>query len=220
MEVDARRLCLAEGCSSLFTYCMQVLHLTEHAAYGRIEAARTARKFPVIPERIADGTLSLTAVGLLARHLTTDNYVTVLDAARHKTKNDVLQLVARLQPKPDVATVIRKLPAPKVPPPAARTVASGANCHSVPAQAMPQSVATPSHRAEVKPLASERFKIQLTVSRDTHARAEPIRRRLAQVLARRTMGRILLERIRPAGGVRAAVARAGTEDSDLDRRWH
>ena len=39
-EFDARRLYLAEGCSSLFTYCTQVLHLSEHAAYGRIEAAR------------------------------------------------------------------------------------------------------------------------------------------------------------------------------------
>ncbi len=47
-ELDARRLYLAEGCSSLFTYCTQVLHLSEHAAYGRIEAARAARKWPVV----------------------------------------------------------------------------------------------------------------------------------------------------------------------------
>ena len=33
-ELDARRLYLGEGCSSLFTYCTQVLHLSEHAAYG------------------------------------------------------------------------------------------------------------------------------------------------------------------------------------------
>jgi hypothetical protein len=39
-ELDARRLYLGEGCSSLFTYCTQVLHLSEHAAYRRIEAAR------------------------------------------------------------------------------------------------------------------------------------------------------------------------------------
>jgi hypothetical protein len=31
-EVDARRLYLAEGCSSLFTYCTDALHLSEHAA--------------------------------------------------------------------------------------------------------------------------------------------------------------------------------------------
>ena len=38
-QLDERRLYLGEGCSSLFTYCTQVLHLSEHAAYGRIEAA-------------------------------------------------------------------------------------------------------------------------------------------------------------------------------------
>jgi len=31
-ELDARRLYLGEGCSSLFIYCTQVLHLSEHAA--------------------------------------------------------------------------------------------------------------------------------------------------------------------------------------------
>ena len=39
-ELDIRKLYLREGCASLFTYCTQVLHLSEHAAYGRIEAAR------------------------------------------------------------------------------------------------------------------------------------------------------------------------------------
>jgi hypothetical protein len=103
MELDTRRLYLAEGCSSLFTYCTQVLRLTEHAAYGRIEAARVARKFPVILTRLHDGTLSLTAVGLLAPHLTDENHLRVLEAARHKSKREVEQLVAALAPKPDVA---------------------------------------------------------------------------------------------------------------------
>jgi hypothetical protein len=47
-ELDMRRLYLEEGCSSLFTYCTQVLHLSEHAAYHRIEGARAARQFPII----------------------------------------------------------------------------------------------------------------------------------------------------------------------------
>lgn len=32
-EIDRRKLYLREGCSSLFVYCMRVLHLSEHAAY-------------------------------------------------------------------------------------------------------------------------------------------------------------------------------------------
>jgi hypothetical protein len=81
-EVDARRLYLSDGCSSLFTYCTQVLHLSEHAAYNRIEAARIARRFPEILERLVDGSIHLTAIRLLAPTLTTENHRAVLDAAR------------------------------------------------------------------------------------------------------------------------------------------
>ena len=49
-EVDSRRLYLGEGCPSLFAYCTQVLHLSEHAAYHRIEAARAARHCPIVLE--------------------------------------------------------------------------------------------------------------------------------------------------------------------------
>ena len=50
MELDARRLYLGEGYSSLFTYCTQALHLAEGAAYNRIETARAARRFPMVLE--------------------------------------------------------------------------------------------------------------------------------------------------------------------------
>ena len=44
-EFDARSLYLREGCSSLFTYCTHVLHLSEGSAYNRIETARAARLY-------------------------------------------------------------------------------------------------------------------------------------------------------------------------------
>src|ERR671922_1149567 len=64
-ELDERRLYLGQGCSSLFTYCTQVLHFSEHAAYRRIEAARAARQFPVILDLLAHGAINLTTIGLL-----------------------------------------------------------------------------------------------------------------------------------------------------------
>jgi hypothetical protein len=70
VEFDARRLYLREGCSSLFTYCTQVLHLSEGSAYNRIETARAARRYPKVLEALERGTLTLTAVRLLAPHLT------------------------------------------------------------------------------------------------------------------------------------------------------
>ena len=77
-HVDQRRLYLGEGCSSLFTYCTQVLHLSEHAAYGRIEAARAARRYPIVLDLLADGSVTLTAVTLLAPHLTAANHRALL----------------------------------------------------------------------------------------------------------------------------------------------
>src|SRR6266496_5410896 len=68
-EFDARRLYEPAGFSSLFQYCRAVLHLSEDAIYNRIEAARAARRYPVILEMVAAGTLSVTTARLLARHL-------------------------------------------------------------------------------------------------------------------------------------------------------
>src|SRR3954467_877846 len=66
VEVDARKLYLGAGCSSLFRYCTRVLHLSEQAAYTRIAAARCARRYPHVLDRLADGTATLTTVSLLA----------------------------------------------------------------------------------------------------------------------------------------------------------
>ena len=74
MEIDARRLYLGEGCASMFSYCTQVLHLAEGAAYNRIEAARAARGYPLILGLFEQGTITLTAVRLLAPHLTAENH--------------------------------------------------------------------------------------------------------------------------------------------------
>jgi len=109
-ELDARRLYLGEGCSSLFTYCTKVLHFSEHAAYHRIETARAARFFPVILEMIADGSITTTTVGLLRPHLTAENRRRLLGEACHKTRREVEQQVAALAPKPHVALLVRRLP--------------------------------------------------------------------------------------------------------------
>lgn len=96
-EVDARRLYRGEGCSSLFVYCTRVLHLSEHAAYSRIEAARSVRRFPRILELLIAGDVTLTSVTLLAPHLTDDNCAAALEAARHKSKREVEVQVAALR---------------------------------------------------------------------------------------------------------------------------
>jgi hypothetical protein len=108
-ELDARRLYLGEGYSSLFTYCTQRLLLSEHAAYGRIQAARAARRFPILLDYLRDGSITLTTISLLAPHLTSENHRSLLDNARHKTKREVEQQVATLRPLPPVPSTVRQL---------------------------------------------------------------------------------------------------------------
>ena len=109
VEFDARRLYLREGCSSLFTYCTHVLHLSEGSAYNRIETARAARRYPKVLEALERGDLTLTAVRLLAPHLTPANHGEVLAAARHRSKQGIQELIASLTPRPAAATIIRRV---------------------------------------------------------------------------------------------------------------
>jgi hypothetical protein len=111
IEVEDRGLHLGLGCGSMFSYCTDVLRLCEHAAYNRIHVARAARTFPGVLDKLADGSLTLTAVRLIAPHLTVDNHEWMLSAAAHLKKRDIEELVASLAPQPDVPTVIQRRPA-------------------------------------------------------------------------------------------------------------
>ncbi|MBI5711248.1 MAG: HNH endonuclease, partial [Candidatus Eisenbacteria bacterium] len=64
-EVDARRLYAPAGHPSMFSYCVHQLHLSEEAAFKRIHAARTARRFPALFAMLADGRLHLSAIVML-----------------------------------------------------------------------------------------------------------------------------------------------------------
>jgi hypothetical protein len=181
VEFDRRKLYSGQGCSSLFTYCTDVLHLSESAAYDRIEVARVARQFPPVLERLEDGSVTLTTVRLMAPILTTDNHEALIAAATHKSKRQVELLVATVRPKPDVATVVRKLPTKD---PRSATAESG--CPHGASSLLPATttvapppssvsinavVPIPTHtppRPTLAPLSANRYKIQFTASRQLH----------------------------------------------------
>jgi hypothetical protein len=177
-ELDARRLYLSEGCSSLFTYCTQVLHLSEHAAYHRIEAARAARKFPIILELLADGAITLTTIALLRPHLTVDNHRTLLESARYRSKRDVECLLAALAPRPDVKPLILRVArgetnaAPDILQGAAPDEGGPGQCGStaVPRERLVGDIVPPAARPRVTPLAPDRYLLKVTLSGDAHAK--------------------------------------------------
>jgi len=193
VEMEGRLLYRGLGFSSMFAYCTQRLHRSEDATCNRLEVARAARQFPMLLDLVVEGSLTLTAARLLAPLLTEDNHATVLAAAAHKSKREVQELIATLRPAPDLPSSVRKLPAARTSAVASASllVASAAGDAGLTDRAdLPTVTATPgsaapaavpiAHRAVVAPLASERYKIQFTVGRETHDRL----RRVQDLLAR------------------------------------
>ena len=170
--MEERKLYLGEGCSSLFTYCVRALHLSESAAYRRVEAARIARRFPETLEMLAAGQINLTTIRLLAPELTPDNHGELLEAATHKSRLEVEKLIASRRPPVFVASIVRQLPTRAVSlvlpvsGPQAPGSASGIG-PDIP-EPSPQLVVRPPARPIIVPLSPKRFKIQFTASEETH----------------------------------------------------
>src|SRR5262245_57659572 len=94
----------------MFAYCLRVLHLCEAETYLRIQVARASRQHPVLLTMLADGRLHLTAIALLAPHLTRENRDGLLERASHRSKREILELIAAVAPRPDVPALMKKLP--------------------------------------------------------------------------------------------------------------
>ena len=157
-EFDARKLYRPAACSSMFAYCVSRLGLSEDSAAKRIQAARLARRFPVIFGALADGRLHLSGVVLLAPHLTEDTAPDLLAAAAHKTKAEIERLLAERFPQPEVLAWVAAVPA--------KQHAPGHVGMTTPERA-PGRVAAPAPRAAVAPLAAGRFALQFSVGEST-----------------------------------------------------
>jgi hypothetical protein len=185
----------AQGYGSLFSYCTHALRLSEDAACNHIEAARAARCYPVILDLLASGSLTLTSVRILRRHLTPENYEGVLAKAKGRSRHGIDALVAELAPQPDIPTSVRRLPTPRtnaralpgaVPPPPAAPINTVAPFEQVPALAPSPTLLPPTPRPVpqvprpvVQVTAPGRYRVQLTIGQET----EKLRR--LQALLRR-----------------------------------
>jgi 5-methylcytosine-specific restriction endonuclease McrA len=170
-ELLGRTTYLGEGWGPLFTYCRDQLHLSGDAAYNRVAAARAVRQFPVILDQLAAGHVTVTTVKLLRPVLTAQNHLAVLAEAKYRSKLEVERIVARLDPKPDVPSTIRKLP-----PPATVTAPVAKQPEQCATSLAPREVlAPPTRHPVVAPLAPERYRVQFTISEETHAKLGRVR---------------------------------------------
>ena len=108
-EVEARGIHRERACSSLYTYCVYELLMSEDEAQRRCRAARLARQFPVLLDMLAEASLHLTGILLIGPHLTEENQSELLARARFRSKREIEQLVAEIAPCRDVPSVIEPL---------------------------------------------------------------------------------------------------------------
>lgn len=72
------------------------------------------RRFPILLDRLMEGSIHLSTVVLLAPHLTDANCLQLLDQASHRSTRYVEHLVASLRPLPPIADMIRLLPVARI----------------------------------------------------------------------------------------------------------
>jgi hypothetical protein len=162
-EVDARRLYLPAGYPSMYAFCVGDLHMSEDSACKRIRAARAARQFPAIFAAVAEGRLHLSAVVLLAPHLTPENAEGLLTGAALKSKAEIERLLAARFPRPDVPERVQVLPPAPSPALANEQTAPGVLALSAPGR-----IDDVDPRPKVAPLSPERFATQFTMGQRMH----------------------------------------------------
>jgi 5-methylcytosine-specific restriction endonuclease McrA len=233
-EVELRRLYAPAACSSMFEYCRRVLCLRENEAYLRITVARAARENPVLLEMLHDGRLHLSGIARLAPHLTRQNEDAVLKRASLMSHREIRELVAELEPRPDVAATVRRLPehrapatgsavqlgAPRVEPDAVNRERDGANREPDAATREPR-VAAPA-RAVLEPPAPTRYQVRFTASTELREKLERLQSLLRSAVPDGDLARIIdiavtekLQRVESKRFGRTTAPRTALAEADV-----
>ena len=187
-EVDARKLYVPAAHPSMFSYCVHELRFSEDAAYKRIQAARTAGRFPAILPALADGQLNLTGVLLLGPCLNPANADELLGAAAGRTKSEIEEWLAQRFPRSELLPLVTALPADgQLAPERAKLDDTQLAPGQIESddfdddyqlalervkfddiELAPGRVAASTTPARLTPAAPERYSLQLTIGKGTH----------------------------------------------------
>ncbi|MGC4091207.1 MAG: hypothetical protein QM756_25685 [Polyangiaceae bacterium] len=94
MEIDRRRLYLAQACSSLFSYCRERLGFSEDEAFKRVRVARLARRWPAVLSELRGGAIHLTGLFVLAAYANAPNFAELVSESRRKSRAQIEGLLA------------------------------------------------------------------------------------------------------------------------------
>ena len=109
LEMQERKLHLAEGYPSLYVYCVKVLNYTEAQAYRRIAAMQLLKEIPELKTNIESGVLNLTHLTQAKKHfkaeaenstpLSKEEKLDVLISLNNKTTRETEKFFAKLNPE-------------------------------------------------------------------------------------------------------------------------
>lgn len=89
MEIEARGIHRTMAYSSLFDFCVRYRGWSEGRAYRRILAARLARRHPDLLGRLERGEIHLEALQAINKHVTPDNYESLIKAVSRRSKREI-----------------------------------------------------------------------------------------------------------------------------------
>jgi hypothetical protein len=219
-EVELRRLYAREACSSMFEYCRRVLRLRENEAYLRITVARAARQIPALLDMLRDGRLHLSGIARLAPHLNRENAEAVLERACGRSHREIRELVSELEPKPDVAATLRKLPERPTPAGVAAVTLGAPRVESDSFNFESKGTAC-ARPAVVEPLAPARYQVRFTASSELREKLERLQALMRSSVPDGDLARLIdiaitekLERVEARRFAKARVPRKNLAETD------
>jgi hypothetical protein len=234
-EVELRRLYAPAACSSMFEYCRRVLCLRENEAYLRITVARAARENPVLLEMLRDGRLHLSGIARLAPHLTRQNEEAVLKRASSMSHREIRELVAELEPRPDVAATVRRLPERRAPDTGSPEQLGAPRVESDAINRRPGAVnretdavnretrvAAPACPSVVEPLAPTRYQVRFTAGAELREKLERLQALMRSAVPDGDLARIIdiavtekLQRVEAKRFGKTTSPRTGLGETDI-----
>jgi hypothetical protein len=106
-EVDAQKVYEHLGVTSLFSYCVEVLKLSEDRAYALIRVARKAVEVPELKVAVSQGEVSVAAAKRIAAVINPENKTEWLEKAKELKQRDLDKAIAEVAPASKVTERVK-----------------------------------------------------------------------------------------------------------------
>jgi hypothetical protein len=233
-EVRRRRLYAAAGYASMYRYCLGELHLSEDAAWKRLQVAGAARDCPAVLAALAEGRVHLSGLALLATHLTPGNADELVAAASHRSKREIERMLADRFPKADLPARVRPISEPTLAfsapeersiqlQPIVNTESEPApgqvDGHVIPSQAAARAALIPAVvRARLTPLSPQRYGVQFTLDEAGHDLLRQVQDLLGHEVPRGDLAEVFVRALKAYAALLEKLKHAATEHPRPPRR--